>query len=238
LTEVSISFALAGLALAADDLAHPFELLGHALVGGHDLVERVGDLAEDPELIAGHPHREIADPHGLQRLQQLIHLGRGAAVEAFAGRRRRRPAIGLRMAACVLLDLILAGRFSGRLHGSAPIENTSGEMDRVRATCWSISGLIWSTQRSPGGSLARSWRHDWPCSDQEMAPDRPNSVAGMSAYLALPRTAPIRPMGARPSNAVEAAKFLLLQAFLRFFYWLNSALRRPTENRRDHNLTD
>ncbi len=37
--------ALAGLAFAADDLADMFELLRHPLVGGDDLVERVGDLA-------------------------------------------------------------------------------------------------------------------------------------------------------------------------------------------------
>jgi hypothetical protein len=37
--------ALAGLALAADDLADIFELLRHPLVGGDDLIEGIGDLA-------------------------------------------------------------------------------------------------------------------------------------------------------------------------------------------------
>ena len=45
--------ALAGLALAADDLADALELLRHALVGGDDLVEGVGDLAADADLVAG-----------------------------------------------------------------------------------------------------------------------------------------------------------------------------------------
>ena len=39
--------ALPGLAFAADDLADALELLRHALVGGDDVVEGVGDLAED-----------------------------------------------------------------------------------------------------------------------------------------------------------------------------------------------
>ena len=47
--------ALAGLALAADDLADALELLRHALVGGDDLVEGVGDLAHDADLVARHP---------------------------------------------------------------------------------------------------------------------------------------------------------------------------------------
>ena len=38
------------------------ELLGHALVGGDDVVEGVGDLAHDAELVAGHADREVARP--------------------------------------------------------------------------------------------------------------------------------------------------------------------------------
>ena len=59
--------ALLGLALPADHLADPLELLRHALIGGDDLVERVGDLALDAEPVAGHAHREIADAHRLKR---------------------------------------------------------------------------------------------------------------------------------------------------------------------------
>jgi hypothetical protein len=36
-------------------LADPFELPWHALVGANDLVESVGDLALDAQVIAGQP---------------------------------------------------------------------------------------------------------------------------------------------------------------------------------------
>jgi hypothetical protein len=73
--------ALPGLALAADDLADQLELLRHALVGGHDLVEGVGDLAFDAEVVGGHPHREVAAAHRLQGMQQLLQgVGRSAAI--------------------------------------------------------------------------------------------------------------------------------------------------------------
>jgi len=61
--------------------------LRQALIGGHDLVERVGDLAGEPGVIARQPRGEIAVAYRLQRPQQLalIELGifaRGAAVRA------------------------------------------------------------------------------------------------------------------------------------------------------------
>jgi len=59
----------------ADDLADALELFGHALVRSHDLVESIGDLADDSDLIAGHPHREIADPDGLQGVEQVMQFG-------------------------------------------------------------------------------------------------------------------------------------------------------------------
>ena len=115
LTEVSISpqapceqaelHALAGLALAADDLADALELLRHALVGGDDLVEGVGDLAEQADLVAGHPDREVADPHGLQRAQEIMQLGGRAAVETAVGHRTRRRAIRLGVADRFILRL-------------------------------------------------------------------------------------------------------------------------------------
>ena len=76
--------ALPGFAFAADDLADALQLLRHALIGGDDLVECVGDLALDAEMIAGHPHREIPAAHRLQRVQQIlqgigISVGRGFA---------------------------------------------------------------------------------------------------------------------------------------------------------------
>src|SRR5262249_27729697 len=52
--------ALPGLAFTADHLADALQLLRHAFIGGNDLVEGVGDLALDAEMVAGHAHREIA----------------------------------------------------------------------------------------------------------------------------------------------------------------------------------
>ena len=66
---------LTRLALAADDMADAFELLRHALVGSDDLVEGVGDLAEDADLAARHAYREVAHAHGLQRAQEVMQFG-------------------------------------------------------------------------------------------------------------------------------------------------------------------
>ena len=91
--------ALAGLALAADHLADALQLLRHALVGGDDFVEGVGDLALDAEMIAGHPHREIARAHRLQRVQQILQRSpacRWRPVCALAARRSERGCPGER----------------------------------------------------------------------------------------------------------------------------------------------
>ena len=64
---------LAGLAFAADDLADLLQLLGHALVGGDDVVEGVGDLAGEADLVARQADGEIADAHRLQGVQQIAH---------------------------------------------------------------------------------------------------------------------------------------------------------------------
>src|SRR5262249_44370844 len=66
--------ALAGLAFAANHLADALELFGHALVGGDDLIKGIGHLAHQADLVACHAHREVADPRGLQRLQELPPL--------------------------------------------------------------------------------------------------------------------------------------------------------------------
>src|ERR671931_119206 len=93
LTEVSIS---------AHDLADPFELLRHALIGGDDFVEGVGDLAQQADLTAGHADREIPHAHGLQRIQKIVELGRCAAIDRaighFRGHRAGRRAVGLEFA--------------------------------------------------------------------------------------------------------------------------------------------
>jgi len=57
------------LALPADHLAQPLELLGHAVVELDHVVERLGDLAVDPGQRARQAHREVAAPEGAQRPQ-------------------------------------------------------------------------------------------------------------------------------------------------------------------------
>ena len=91
--------ALTGLAFAAHDLADALELPRHALVGGDDLVEGVGDLAHEADLVARHAHREIADPHGLQRVEEFVQFGSLAPVDL----RRRRLADGSRRGGTVLV---------------------------------------------------------------------------------------------------------------------------------------
>ena len=83
--------ALTGPAVAADHLTDALELPGHALIGGDDFVERVGDLADEADAVPGHTRREVPDPHGLQHMQQFRQvLGVGFAVnEALAGLRNR-----------------------------------------------------------------------------------------------------------------------------------------------------
>ena len=102
--------ALAGLAFAAHDMADALELLRHALVGGDDLVERIGDLAEQADLVAGHAHGEVAHAHRLQRIEQIVQLGRAAIETAVGG-------VGRDRARERWLALELANRFRVRLHG-------------------------------------------------------------------------------------------------------------------------
>src|SRR5262249_2209008 len=52
--------ALAGLALATDGLADAFELFGHTLIGGRDLVEGICDLSCDPVMVTTDANREVA----------------------------------------------------------------------------------------------------------------------------------------------------------------------------------
>jgi hypothetical protein len=92
--------ALARLSFAAHDLADTLELLRHALVGGDDLVEGVGDLAQQADLTAGHAYREVPHAHGLQRIQKIVELGRCAAIDRAIGHCHRawRRAVGLEFA--------------------------------------------------------------------------------------------------------------------------------------------
>ncbi len=68
-------------------------------------------LPMQADLVAGHADREVADPHGLQRVQQVVQLGRRAAVETAVG--------GLgedRARAGTPLVLSVANRLALRLH--------------------------------------------------------------------------------------------------------------------------
>ena len=50
-------------------MADALQLLRHSLIGGDDLIECIGDLALDAEMIAGHSHRKIPASHRLQGVQ-------------------------------------------------------------------------------------------------------------------------------------------------------------------------
>jgi hypothetical protein len=65
-------------------LSDALELLRHALVGGDDFIKCVGDLALDAQVIAGHPHREIAGAHRLQGVQHIFQRVRLAVCGQFA----------------------------------------------------------------------------------------------------------------------------------------------------------
>ena len=64
--------ALPGFSFPADDLTDPLQLLRHALVGGHDFIERIGNFSFDPEMIAHHSHGKIATSHRLKRMKQVL----------------------------------------------------------------------------------------------------------------------------------------------------------------------
>src|SRR6185437_7345156 len=104
--------ALPGAALAADHLADVLEFLGHALVGGDDLVEGVGDLAHQSDAVAGHAHREVADPHrlqGVEKLGQSVGIGMGVAVEGHVW--------ALRLCSNMARTVGRTGDFFSSLHG-------------------------------------------------------------------------------------------------------------------------
>ena len=71
-------YALARLALLADRLADALQLLRHALIGGNDLVEDIGELADGADMATRHAHGKIADAHRLHGLQQVVQLGERA----------------------------------------------------------------------------------------------------------------------------------------------------------------
>ena len=65
---------VARLALTADHLAGALQLLRHVLVGGDNVVEGVGDLADQADMVAGHAHRKVAGLHGLENMQEFVQV--------------------------------------------------------------------------------------------------------------------------------------------------------------------
>ena len=63
--------ALFGLSFAANDLADALQLLCHALIGGDDFIESIGNLAFDADVVTGHANGKIPAPHGLQGGEQF-----------------------------------------------------------------------------------------------------------------------------------------------------------------------
>jgi hypothetical protein len=63
-----------GFAFLADHATGAFHLARHPLVGSYDFVERVGDLAREPDSVARQPYGEISVPHRLQGAKQLLEI--------------------------------------------------------------------------------------------------------------------------------------------------------------------
>ena len=138
--------ALPGLAFLADQLADPLELLRHALVGGDDLVEGVGDLAGDAELVARHADREIADPHRLERCEQLMMAA--GSIDAVGRVFRDGHAIAG-----------LSGGLGGRLHhGLLGLPACASFKRTSRANLQRILGARWAKKRSNGGCRSVLYR--------------------------------------------------------------------------------
>src|SRR5690606_25750253 len=74
---------LSGASLPTDGLGDTRKLEGDLLVGGGQIVERIGDLAGEAGPAAGQPHREIPVAHRLERAEQngMIDLVRFGEIE-------------------------------------------------------------------------------------------------------------------------------------------------------------
>src|SRR5205814_7957597 len=107
---------LPGFPLPADDVADLFEFPRHSFTGGDDLVERVGYLAGKPGLIAGQADREIPQPHSLERVQQLMLIGRAVEVP---------------VAISVWLGIPDSGRALGVPSGTASARDSLGAIHRL-----------------------------------------------------------------------------------------------------------
>ena len=66
--------ALPGRSLFADDRSNAFELFGHPLVGGNNIVEGVGGLTRETRPIQRQPYGKITIPHRLQRAKQFANV--------------------------------------------------------------------------------------------------------------------------------------------------------------------
>ena len=93
--------ALAGLAFPAHHLPDALKLPCHALVGGDDFVEGIGDLTHDADPVAGHADREVAYAHRLKGVQQFLQLQSFAAIEI------RRLVLGERSGSCCSSGAVL-----------------------------------------------------------------------------------------------------------------------------------
>lgn len=68
---------LLGFALFADDVADSLQLIRHPRIGTDDVVERVGDLAVQPDPVLREANREVAVAHGDQRSKECAGNGGG-----------------------------------------------------------------------------------------------------------------------------------------------------------------
>ncbi len=147
---------LLGAAVAADHLPDPLELPRHALVGGDDLIECIGDLADDADAIAGHAHREIADPHRLHGVEQFRQV-------------LRVQAVSVGVAVEMLCDLIAgsvavsgdgrrwgqSGRTVGACRANGVFSGPHKSLRRPAARCRACGSLVRGYDR---GQEDRSWR--------------------------------------------------------------------------------
>jgi hypothetical protein len=77
---------LPDLSVPTDNLTDTLELLRHALIGGHNLIEGVGNLTGEPDVTSGHSDGEIANPHGLEGIEQFMLFGQGTGIDRRIGR--------------------------------------------------------------------------------------------------------------------------------------------------------
>ena len=81
--------ALSGAALLAHGLPRALQLLRHLLIGDHNLIKGVGNLARHPAPRNRQAHAEVAVLHRLQALKngrKVLGFGQSVAIGLFKGR--------------------------------------------------------------------------------------------------------------------------------------------------------